>query len=165
MTCQSKLVQWNCEGLKQKGDALQEIIREKNPLCICLQETKLPKDADFHIRGYKSFLKNLETEGNAHGGVGIWVKNNKPAHQIPLNTNLQAVAVSLMMGKRVTICSLYLPPGEIIPRQAIENLVNQLPKPFMLVGDFNAHSPLWFDRRECARGKIIQKIIEDIYFY
>ena len=51
MTCQSKLVQWNCEGLKQKGDALQEIIREKNPLCICLQETKLPKDADFHIRG------------------------------------------------------------------------------------------------------------------
>ena len=161
MTCQSKLVQWNCEGLKQKGDALQEIIREKNPLCICLQETKLPKDADFHIRGYKSFLKNLETEGNAHGGVGIWVKNNKPAHQIPLNTNLQAVAVSLMMGKRVTICSLYLPPGEIIPRQAIENLVNQLPKPFMLVGDFNAHSPLWFDRRECARGKVIQKIIED----
>ena len=29
MTRQSKLVQWNCEGLKQKGDALQEIIREK----------------------------------------------------------------------------------------------------------------------------------------
>lgn len=161
MTCQSKLVQWNCEGLKQKGDALQEIIREKNPLCICLQETKLPKDADFHIRGYKSFLKNLETEGNAHGGVGVWVKNSKPAHQIPLNTNLQAVAVSLIMGKRVTICSLYLPPNEVIPRQAIENLVNQLPKPFLLLGDFNAHSPLWFDRRECARGKVIQKIIED----
>ena len=161
MTCQSKLVQWNCEGLKQKGDALQEIIREKNPLCICLQETKLPKDADFHIKGYKSFLKNLETDGNAHGGVGIWVKNNKPAHQIPLNTNLQAVAVSLIMGKRITICSLYLPPNEVITKQAIENLMNQLPKPFMLIGDFNAHSPLWYDRRDCARGKVIQKIIED----
>ena len=162
MTCQSKIVQWNCEGLKQKRDVLLEIIREKNPLCICLQETKLPKDSDFSIRGYKSFLKNLDVEeGNAHGGVGIWVKNDKPAHRITLNTNLQAVAVSLMMGKRVNICSLYLPPNEVIPRQEIENLVKQLPKPFLLLGDFNAHSRLWFDRRDCARGKVLQKIIED----
>lgn len=162
MTCQSKIVQWNCEGLKQKRDVLLEIIREKNPLCICLQETKLPKDANFSIRGYKAFLNNLDVEeGNAHGGVGIWVKNDKPVHQISLNTNLQAVAVSLMIGKRVNICSLYLPPSENIPRQEIENLIKQLPKPFLLLGDFNAHSRLWFDRRDCARGKVIQKIIED----
>ena len=164
MSHQSKLlVQWNCEGLKPKRDVLLEIIREKNPICICLQETKLPPNSDISIRGYKSFLKNMEVQedGNAHGGVGIWVRNSTPAHQIKLETNLQAVAVSLMLGKRTTVCSLYLPPNEHITKDQVENLLSQLPKPFLLLGDFNAHSRLWFDRKDCQRGKVIQKIIEE----
>ena len=78
------IVQWNCEGAKPKLHNLQEIIREEDPVCLCLGETKLREDndSDFKINGYKPFLKTLHIrEGeNAHGGVGIWVKNSKPAH-------------------------------------------------------------------------------------
>lgn len=157
------IVQWNCEGLKQKVDVLKEIIREKDPVCICLQETKLKYNADFKINGFKEFLKSkqLQEGENAHGGVGIWIQNSKPAHQVPLQTNLQAVAVSVMLHKTITICSLYLPPNEPITRQEIENLLHQLPKPFLVLGDYNAHSRLWYDDKDCARGKIIRKIIED----
>ena len=157
------IVQWNCEGLKQKVDALKEVIREKDPICLCLQETKLKQDKDLKINGFKSFLESVKVrEGeNAHGGVGIWVQNNKPAHRIPLRTNLQAVAVSLVLHRRITICSVYLPPNEVIPRRDIERLIEQLPKPFLLLGDFNAHCRLWYDSKDCARGKVIRKIIED----
>lgn len=157
------LVQWNCEGLKPKIDNLREIIREQNPIAIALQEHKIPFDSTFEIKGYKSFLKNQKVEeGNAHGGVGLWIQNKVPTHEIELNTPLQAVATSLMLHKRVTICSLYLPPNSHVTRREIEGLIKQLPKPFLLLGDFNAHNRLWYDSRDCARGKIIQKIIEDM---
>ena len=157
------ILQWNCEGLKSKINNLKEIIREKDPVCICLGETKLKQDSDFKINGYKSFLKNLRVQegGIAHGGVGIWVQNNKPAHQVPLVTNLQAVAVSLTLHRKITVCSIYLPPEEEISRQEIERLLEQLPKPFLLLGDVNAHCKLWYDDKDCRRGKIIRKIIED----
>ena len=122
MSPPSILVQWNCEGIRPKRDQLQEIIQEKNPLCLCLQETKLPQGSDFSVNGFKSFLKNFEVpeeNGNAHGGVGIWVRNSQPAHQIPIQTDLQAVAVSIMLEKRTSVCSLYLPPNEPIVRAEI----------------------------------------------
>lgn len=59
------------------------------------------------------------------------------------------------------MCSVYLPPVEPINRRDIENLIEQLPKPFLLLGDFNAHSLFWNDNRSCARGKMIEKVIEE----
>lgn len=150
--------------MKPKIDYLREIIREKDPIGLVLQELKLPYDSNFDIKGYKSFLKTQKVqEGeNAQGGVGIWIKNKIPAHRVELKTSLQAVAVSVMMHRRVTVCSIYLPPNKIITRQEIEGLIKELPKPFLLLGDANAHNKLWFDSRDDSRGKIIQKIVEDM---
>ena len=41
----------------------------------------------------------------------------------------------------------------------LENLTEQLPKPFILVGDFNSHNTLWFDKKNDQRGKIIENFI------
>ena len=132
-----------------------------------MQETKLPYTATCTLPGFKSFLKNLEVPdgGNAHGGVAVFVRSGVSAFSVDLNTRLQAVAVSVKLKKRITVCSLYLPPGEVIQKRELEGLISQLPKPFLLLGDFNARSKLWYDSDYCARGKMVEKVIEEGDFF
>ena len=148
------ILQWNCEGIKSKftsGD-IQQLIKETNMRCICLQETKLHPDAHFKIKGYKAYLQSLDLdEGqNPHGGVAVYVKSGISSYKVELRTPLQAVAVSIKCHKRITICSLYLPPSagrDWFQKQDMQNLIDQLPKPFLILGDMNAHHPMWHDPR------------------
>ena len=156
-------MQWNCEGIKTKinsGDALQ-FIKESGAKILVWQETKLAKDQFFRIKGFKSYLKNLEVDGpTSHGGVGIFVKNFASSYQIKLNTSLQAVAVSVKIQARITICSIYLPPREPVELYQLQQLIDQLPKPFLLLGDFNAHHSMWHDSRNTdQRGRTIVNLI------
>ena len=140
------------------------LLKNYNCPILVTQETKLPHEAIFKIKGYKSYLKSLPINDGekAHGGVGIFVKNSASSYEIPLNTALQAVAASVKISQRITICSIYLPPDEEISKEAIQNIINQLPKPFMILGDFNAHHPLWYDTRPTdRRGDVIVKIIAE----
>lgn len=162
----TNILQWNCEGIKPKfatGD-IHQLIKETGTNCICLQETKLLPNAHFEIRGFKSYLQNLDIdEGqSAHGGVAIFVKKFVSSYKIELQTTLQAVAVSIKIHKRITVCSLYLPPGEVIEREQLQNLLEQLPKPFVILGDMNAHHPMWYDTRPVnERGDIIVDFITE----
>lgn len=159
------IIQWNCEGIKSKvtsGD-IPHLIKLFNAICLVVCETKLPPDANFKIKGFKSYLKNCELEEgqNAHGGVGIFVKNFVSSYKINLQTPLQAVAVSIKYHKRITVCSIYLPPNEEIEIAQLQNLVEQLPKPFLILGDVNAHHPMWYDPRPVTpRGITIADFIE-----
>ena len=42
----------------------------------------------------------------------------------------------------------------------IQNLINQLPTPFLLLGDLNAHNPLWGGRILDAKGRILEEILD-----
>ena len=162
------IIQWNCEGILPKKGDLEAMVAERKPLCVCAQETKLPYTSNCKLPGYKQYLQNLRVgDGeNAHGGVAIFIRKEVSAFKINLNTTLQAVAVSMKLNKRITVCSIYLPPGENIQRQELEQLINQLPRPFLLLGDFNARSRLWYDSEYSSRGKMVEKLIEEgDYFF
>ena len=164
---QTDIIQWNCEGILPKKGELEILLTEKNPVCVCLQETKLPYEAKCELPGYKSFLKNLEIRegGKAHGGVAVLVRKGISALTIDINTPLQAVAVSVKLRKRITVCSIYLPPGQLVQSRQLEELIQQLPEPFLLLGDFNARSKLWYDDDYCTRGKMVEKIIQEGDFF
>ena len=44
-------------------------------------------------------------------------------------------------GKR-TICTMYLPPTDLVMEEDIKDLLKQLPASMILLGDFNAYNPL-----------------------
>ena len=60
--------------------------------------------------------------------------------EVQFNT-LQAVAARVALSKAVTVCNIYIPPSVDVSLSDLEQLIQQLPAPFVLVGDFNAHSP------------------------
>ncbi|GBM36072.1 hypothetical protein AVEN_221236-1 [Araneus ventricosus] len=61
----------------------------------------------------------------------------------------------------VTICSLYLPPCQHISQTDLNNLICQLPSPFIILGDLNGHSPLWGSTDSNSRGLQIEQLLAD----
>lgn len=154
------LIQWNCRGLIKNLDDIYEILSERNPDIMCLQETHLnPKQTNF-LRHYTVFRKDRDGCTHSSGGVAIVVKKSIACHLVNLQTNLEAVAIrAIIFGGLMTICSVYIRPEYNLVATEFESLVDQLPPPFILVGDFNAHHELWGSARSDARGRLLEKFL------
>ena len=78
-------------------------------------------------------------------------------------TTLEAVAVKVHTGRELTICSVYLSPNCDIPKDEIRTVIRQLPRPFLLLGDFNAKHPLWdlSNPTDQRGGRIESLIVEE----
>ena len=87
------------------------------------------------------------------------VNNNVPHHFLKLDSSLQAVAVNITLNKTITLCSVYLPPSSPIDIKKIYHLIDQLPKPFILMGNFNSHHTLWGCVDMNDKGRTIEKFI------
>ena len=62
------------------------------------------------------------------------------------------------MGKWYTVCSIHLPHIDA-ERNDILNLLQQLPKPFLLLGDINARHHLWGEETDNQKGKKIEELL------
>ena len=152
------IIQWNCNGLRARQPDLQKLIQEENPSAICLQETRTTKNYGLGNL-YSLYLHTPPTVNQTTGGVAIAIKTAIPHTRIILQTTLQAIAIETHTPKIKTICCIYIPPNDILTTKEITDLIKQLKKPFILVGDFNAHNPLWYDKSLDNRGKLIEDII------
>ena len=156
----SKILQWNLRSLRQRITSLGVLISLMSPDVLCLQETKL-EDINLKYNYYNTYHYKNENKKIAAGGTSIFIKRNIPQSEIQLNTNLQAKAVEVTLHKPITICSVYIAPDENFTKEQLIDLRNQLNPPFFILGDFNAHSPLWEKGRQ--ESDIRAKIIEDFF--
>lgn len=65
------------------------------------------------------------------------------------------MAATLLTYKTIKVCSVYLEPHPLWVRGPLE----QLPEPYLIVWDFNAHSCFWGNEKTDTRGQIIQDFI------
>ena len=79
--------------------------------------------------------------------------------KLKLKTDLQAVAVSVTLEKEITLCSIYIPPSFALRPIHLNSLLQQLPSPFILLGDFNGHNVLWGSKDNDPRGDLIEDFI------
>ena len=82
-----------------------------------------------------------------------------PCYRISLNTELEAIAIRIDIGKQYTVCNIYISPTEQISTNQIVHLINQLPAPFILLGDFNARSNYWGDSLTNSHGTQIENLL------
>lgn len=151
---------WNLNGFFKHLPELQLIITKHKPDYICLQETHLKESDNPNLKGYDCFRKDRGTD--TYGGVAIFVDSNNVSSEIPLNTNLEAIAVRTTYPEPCTICSIYLPPNSLPHPNELENLIKSLPAPFILTGDFNAHNPLWNGTYTNHLGRIVEGILDEV---
>ena len=60
---------------------------------------------------YNVFNLPTPTGEFAHGGASIVIHKSLQHSPIPLDTSLQAVALSVLLNRKISVCSLYLPPS------------------------------------------------------
>ena len=117
-------------------------------------------DKIIHLNGFSGITKSSPGD-NATGGATLYINKSVLFSEIKLDTDLQAVAVRVSAKKTLTVCNIYLPPSLEVNFLDLEHLIEQLPAPFVLVGDLNAHSPLWGDVRQDSRGQMVEKLLND----
>ena len=160
MDFKTKIVHWNCRGLKPNYNEILILLSLLKPSVFCLQETFLKQEDNINFKGFNLYNYIYTAGQKLSGGSSILVHSSYPQREIKLSTDLQAVAVSVSLEKEITICSLYIPPNFTLHSQHLNSLLEQLPSPYLLVGDFNGHNMLWGCSKNNVRGKIIENFIE-----
>ena len=137
------IIQWNCRGLRANYNEVLLLVSSFTPSVFALQETHLKESDDVSLKNYSLYNFISTDNRRASGGASLAISNRVIHSQIPLNTPFQAVAARVTLHKTVSICSIYLPPGGAVAEADLDNLIQQLPEPFIILGDLNGHSPLW----------------------
>ena len=132
MAYNPNIIQWNCCGLRSKRDDIQLLIQEHSLVAICLQETMLRRKKNYedfdqnsnnkYHQSFKNHLSYYSSTPTGSGGVGIIVKDSILHRNIQLQTELQAVAVSITIDQKAyTLCSIYIPPGSNLLNSQLDN--------------------------------------------
>lgn len=141
------VVQWNCNGFLNKKNNIKLICQNFKPLVLALQETHLKPSCD--ITGFKqfNFFRKDYVDGlSACKGVMLMIHKCVHSEPVAVFTSHNVVAAKLRipnLRQNLTICSIYVSPGNTLTESNLHDICLQLPKPFLLCGDFNAHSPAW----------------------
>ena len=120
----------------------------------------LAANAKSSIKGFTSYhVSSLSSDDRPIGGSSILVSNSISHQRVPLHTKLQAVAVRISLAVTVTVCSIYIPPSQLCTLADLKEIVHQLSAPYILLGDFNAHSDLWGNQRGDSAGAVIENLL------
>lgn len=121
----------------------------------------LHQNNNFRISSYNSIGKSGHFNRSSHGGVALFIHNTVPYTQINLNTEMQAVAATVFIGRKITICSVYSSRAHRLTVPELTELIRQLPPPILITGDFNAYNPTWGSPTVDSRGRIIEEVVNN----
>ena len=160
-------------GFSANSEQLRVLFKEHKVSAICLQETKLGNYSPNVGHNFVFYRSPPMIGMRAQGGTGILIHKSVNQNVVKLNTNLQACAVQIFTTKWITLCSIYLDPtledrlqdaggnSRQLALHDLQSLVDQLPQPFVLMGDFNAKHTLW-GGANCDRwGYLIEELIDN----
>lgn len=157
-----RIAQYNIQSANSKKPLLIQFLQKQN-IDICLLNETWFKDNSFRIPGYNIYNKNSK---NTHNGVAILIKPYLK-YKV-LNTrfyeDIQTVALSLStVHGSLTILCVYCPPSSgHIRINRLRNIINDLPKPIFISGDFNAHHIAFGCLSTKSRGQDLFNIIDDL---
>ena len=107
----------------------------------------------------QSGLNDKATEG-----VALLINKSYLFNEVHLNTLLQVVAARVTLNKVVTFCSIYLPSSDHVAKTDLINIIKQLSSPFVLLGDFKSHSPVWGKVSYNSRAQMLEDLFSEMDF-
>ena len=72
---------------------------------------------------------------------------------------MKALALRVKLQREYTICNIYISPTEQATTAQFQHLLDQLPQPFILIGDMNARSQSWGDSVLNSQGRVIEEVL------
>ncbi len=150
---------WNLNGLRAHSEELRLIISRHKPFIVCLQETHLLPLHPLSLRGFNIYRFDQDDGLRAHGGVAVLIRDSLFSEEHNVRTDLQTVCVRVHLPSfSFTVCSIYIPPGQVVSQEELEDVFSQLPAPFLLRGILMPTIPSGVARgpaREVLSSKIL----------
>jgi|UniRef100_A0A2S2Q1K5 hypothetical protein len=113
------------------------------------------------MQGYNCFFKNQQAYFRASGSVAIFVNNLFEIFEIHIHSPLEVIAVSIHLKTPLYICDIYLPDGTNLLLNDLNDIIKQLFKPFLFLGDFNSRNQIWGSNPTDARGRTMEIFLEN----
>ncbi|GFN93820.1 RNA-directed DNA polymerase from mobile element jockey [Plakobranchus ocellatus] len=148
---------WTASRSRNNFEELKLLLNRSQSAVVALQECRLG-EGQVSPRGYTLLLPQVGSPG---GEAALLIRNGTRVSEIDLKTGLHAAGATISLEKTLTVCSLYLPPNSPVSKLSLAELFEQLPKPFLVLEDFNAHSPAWGDSRRDGRGRMLEEFIAE----
>ena len=153
------ILQWNVRGIRSNLEELNLLLTNQIAV-IALQETLLTLES-FSLTNYNSIHSPVSKTVPSRG-VSLFIRKDILFQTIPVNSPLEVVAARIAFNKSITVASIYLSPSVNINKNSLLEVIDQLPRPFLILGDFNAKSPLWGSDILDSRGKMIEDVLSDM---
>ena len=118
-----------------------------------------------NIKLFHSYNHLYKDGHRASGGVSILVRKDITQQWISINSELLVIAVKTTLHKPVNICSIYIPPHDPINDKKLDKLIEQIPKPDILLGDLNSHNTIWGCLKTNRKGTDLEKVINSNNLY
>ncbi|KYQ58108.1 hypothetical protein ALC60_02915 [Trachymyrmex zeteki] len=160
-----RIFQWNCRGIRHNLSSLLSVAMNYDVFCI--QETLLKQTNNLHIKGFKIFRKDIVQPGDR--GVCLFIREGIICDSVSFDNvshksvEYLVVKISLKELDTLTIVNLYRHPGLDTPVSFYRSIFNELRplKHFLILGDFNAHHPVWgCKRHSLASGRLLAAVEE-----
>lgn len=157
------ILQWNAQGLLNHGPELikyLELHKDEKYHLICIQETWFNNDRILQIPEYTGFFRNRETQ--LKGGCAIYVHDTinyeYPIHDKEFEMQHMKIHVS---GSKISVVNFYNPCKKLND-SILNRLTNKIEhNQFLIVGDFNAHNPLWGSEKTDQNGTTVENFIHE----
>ena len=154
------LIQWNCCGYRTRYGDLRNIIHQYQPVCILLQETMLGVTTPTPPQGYSIETYSPSVNPIPGTGLAMLVRRDAGYQRLALNSPLQTMALRLNIGPTlITVCNIYVSPREQLDYQDVSDLMDELPRPFLVGGDVNGTHTLWGNGNCNQKGLTIERLL------
>ena len=139
-----QLIGFNCRSIYSKLSELKLYIYRMKPHCICLTETWCNDDNLPNFINYKAIYKNRPR--NRGGGIAILLRSDLivlPSYIQTFENTIEVLITRIKFQNcEIDILNVYEPSGNI-DHDGYDMYFRQLSNKFIVIGDFNAHHPLW----------------------
>ncbi|KYQ51171.1 RNA-directed DNA polymerase from mobile element jockey [Trachymyrmex zeteki] len=160
-----RITYWNCRGAYSKKPEIEKISEELD--IIILAETCLSPDHAFSIRGFDCI--RLDSTSNNIRGLLILIRNSILFSIVDIQFNflpaLEILAVKIHLKDSIlNIVGAYRHPSIPMTNSIINSFYSFMSQfnSVLLIGDFNAHHPLWGSQRCNSAGTTLCDLTESL---
>ena len=155
------VLQYNIRGLSGKSSELYNYIENlaDPPKVICLQETLLNGQDTIELIDYAMVQRNRLS--NRGGGCAIYIHKSFNFKILEISQNIECIKIKVFCQNFECIIVNVYNPGNITRLEDLDELMPKTPgKNVLILGDFNAHNPLWGSKLKNIIGKNIEEFVD-----
>lgn len=97
----------------------------------------------------------------ASGGVTTYVSSDYHSEELLINSEYEVVCVVTNLPQNIAIVNIYNTNTQTLTSDGLQDILDQIPHPCIILTDLNAHNVLWGSQSTDRRGKQVETFLNN----